>query len=271
MASQRLLILRSHNKLLDSHIAFQQRVQEIRQDILKLARLPITHPIWCDAGTEEILRPPDNTAAPDVPKAPAPTPTPVPMPEATASLFTPEDSGTEPKHPDKTPMEIVDEDEEVRQALEDAQLKQALALSKQTTRTPPSTPDKNTASGSSPGTTSKQTQQQHSNTPAHQIHPPVPPCNSKTNKTDKANKTTPATPVKAKPPTKPTKQQALHSHKHTKPSAKASTAPVTPTPKRRRGKTSPAAAVVDQYQTIQADVTERMIKKAFLLKTSTNM
>lgn len=145
-------------------------------------------------------------------------------------------------------MEVFDEDEEVRQALEDAQLKQALALSKQPTPTPPTTPNRHTASASGLSGTSKKSQHQNSHTPAHPIHSPPQP---RTNKTTKASKTAPPTPVKAKPLLKPTIHQALHSYKQNK----AAITPVTPVPKRRRGKTSPAAAVHDQYQTEQADIT----------------
>jgi len=54
-------LLRSHNALLDSHIELQRTVTDLRQNILELARLPITAPIWCDPAIETVIQPPETS------------------------------------------------------------------------------------------------------------------------------------------------------------------------------------------------------------------
>ena len=58
-------LLRSHNALLDSHIELQRTVTDLRQNILELARLPITAPIWCDQGFEAVIQPQDEPLFPN--------------------------------------------------------------------------------------------------------------------------------------------------------------------------------------------------------------
>ena len=232
-------LLRSHNRLLDSHVRLQDQVQQIRRDMLELARLPITHAIWTDAGTEQIM-------------APQP-PQPVPMPVPTASLFEPEESEAEESQPDKTPLETPTPHGGDRQAQEVANIGKTLTLSKPI---PPSLQgkvpkaSKLPATGSTSSGTSKKSPPHKSSAPKHPApHPP------RSNKTLKTSKTSTATPVKAKPPIVPPIKQALQSHKPDKTDTAATPTP-TPAPKRRRSKSSPPEVEPEQIQDVQAEAVE---------------
>lgn len=118
-------LLRSHNALLDSHIELQRTVTDLRQNILELARLPITAPTWCDPGIETVIQPPEEPLFP-------------PEPNQSSEQAQPEE--TENTLLDKGPMESQTwTDEKIRQALEAAQLHEAIRQSKQP-QFPPNAP-----------------------------------------------------------------------------------------------------------------------------------
>ena len=105
-------LLRSHNALLDSHIELQRTVNDLRQNILELARLPITAPIWCDPAIETIIQPPE--AAPEEPLFP-----PEPPQQHAPEQIQPDEP--DDAFPDKGPMDSqLWTDENIRYGLEQA-------------------------------------------------------------------------------------------------------------------------------------------------------
>ena len=197
-------LLRSHNTFLDSHIDSQRTVTDLRQNILELARLPITAPIWCDHGLEEVLKPPEDPLHPPE----VGTPNAEPAEHAHDTEHAQQDE-TDDTPPDKRPMESQAwTDDAIRQALETAQLQHAIPSAAKAIIHPQKTA---------------------------QAFKQRPPPEHKTHKQTKATKTAPHTPVKAMPPNRPTltnttyKQQAKNTP----------TEPHAPAPKRRRAKTSP--------------------------------
>lgn len=213
-------LLRSHNALLDSHIELQRTVTDLRQNVLELARLPITAPIWCEQGIEAIVPPQDEPLFP-----PGPTYSPEQAQQEEQAEDTP---------PDKRPMESQAwTDDNIRQALEAAHLQAAIHQSKQP-QFPHSSPTaKHPAASSATGTTvqpqnhtQKQTQKPKQRTPPEH----------KTSKPTKTTKATQQTPVKAMPLNRPTLI-----NKTSKQQAKDTSAePHVPSPKRRHTKTTPA-------------------------------
>lgn len=153
------------------------------------------------------MRKPEDPAFP--PEAPTPVQTPY-AEEAEAQ----EESETETTHPDKRPMESQPlTDDAIRQALEEAQLQQAIQMSNQPISPRAAPPKKNTTAASA----ARPTQQSHKETQMKQQkltqatkhkQPPEP----KTHKHPKANKTACHTPVKAMPPNSPTPQQPARKH-----------------------------------------------------------
>lgn len=201
-------LLRSHNALLDSHIELQRTVTDLRQNILELARLPITAPIWCDPGIETVIRPPEEPLFP-------------PDPNQRSEQVQPEE--TENTLLDKGPMESQAwTDENSRQALEKAQLHEAIRQSKQPQFPPDAPTSQHPTAASTTGT--DVSPHGHTSPPDH-----------RTSKQSRTPKATQHTPVKAMPPNRPAQinRTAKQQTKHTP------AEPHTPAPKKRRIKTTP--------------------------------
>jgi len=185
----------------------------LRQNILEPARLPITAPIWCEQGIETIIQPPDEPLFP---------------PEPTHSPEQAQQEETENTLLDKGPMESQAwTDNNIRRALEEAHLHEAIQQSKQPQFPPTAPTSKRPAAASA----ARADISPPKHTSGHkQRRPP----DHKTDKQTKTPKATQQTPVKAIPPNRPTqinrtlKQPAKHTPAE----------PHTPAPKRRRTKTT---------------------------------
>ena len=232
-------LLRSHNTLLDSHIELQRTVNDLRQNILELARLPITAPIWCDPAIDTIIQPPE--AGPEEPLFP-PEP---PQQHAPEKIQPDEPDDT---FRDKGPMDSqLWTDENIRYGLEQAQLQEAIRQSKQPQFPPVSPTSQHPTAASTTGTAVsplKQALNDKQNTPP----------DNRTSKPSKSHKATQRTPVKAMPPNRPiqinktNKQQ--QQHKQTPPGTH------TPPPKRRRAKTTQAEP--NNQHILEDNVTEEV-------------
>ena len=229
-------LLRSHNTLFDSHIELQRTVNDLRQNILELARLPITAPIWCDSAIDTIVQP--SEAAPEEPLFPLEPPQ-----KHSPEQIQPDQP--EDTYPDKGPMDSqLWTDENIRHGLEQAQLQEAIRQSKQP-QFPPVSPTSQhpTAASATVGSPSKQALNDQQNTPP----------DNRASKPNRSHKATQRTPVKALPPNRPTQisKTSKQQHKQTPPATH-------PPPKRRRAKTTQAELnnqhTLEDYLTEEAEL-----------------